>query len=102
VGYLHQTGPYQRLRRRFREVCRRTNARCYICIARGNYEMAGIDYSATSGPWMFEVHHIRSVEEYPELVLCWENLAASHRRCNRQLGTKDLETQGGRWIKPTW
>jgi hypothetical protein len=101
VGELHWSAPYQRLRRRFREVCRRTNARCFICIARGDYENAGIDYQATSGPWMFECHHIRPVEQFPALLMTWENLAASHQRCNRSLGPRDIEQQGP-WIKADW
>ena len=75
MGYLHSTAAYQRLRRRFREVCERTNARCYLCIRRGvDLDLATIDYAATSGPWMFEADHIESVERFPELLMSWDNM----------------------------
>ena len=67
--------------------------------------MSVIDYAATRGPWMFEADHIQPVEQFPELVMDWNNLAASHRRCNRQKHTpdiaKDVEYQGG-WVRPDW
>lgn len=106
MGYLHSAAAYQRLRRRFRDVCQRTDARCHLCLRRGvDLDLARIDYSATSGPWMFEVDHVKSVEQYPELMMDLNNWSPSHRRCNRMKHTrdidKDVEYQGG-WQVPDW
>ena len=62
---------------------RAANAPCHICGQ-------AIDYRAepSSTPDSYEPDHLRDVAKHPELALLPENVAASHRRCNRGRGRK--------------
>ena len=99
MGYTHSQHRWAALRTKFKDHCRRTNARCHWCIARGDYEHAAIDYITARSPWSFEADHLSPVSTRPDLAFEWANLAASHARCNRQKGTKDVVEQQV-WVKP--
>jgi 5-methylcytosine-specific restriction endonuclease McrA len=101
MGIIHSRHQWVKLRREFKEHCRRTNARCRWCIARGDIELAAIDYTAVRSPYSFEADHIRPVDSYPHLAFEWSNLAPSHARCNRQKGAKDAATPHV-WVRPDW
>lgn len=105
MGFLHSTAADQRLRKRFRAVCAVTNAPCHICIRRGTpIELARIDYAAVGGPWSFECDHLQPIENGGELM-SFENLGASHKRCNRAKGTRDIDKDPeyqGNWTVPDW
>jgi 5-methylcytosine-specific restriction endonuclease McrA len=95
---------WKQLRIRFKAHCRARNAPCWICVERGaDPSFARIDYNAAPyDPSSFNADHARSWEEYPHLRYTFENLRASHRRCNLQRGkrphTGDGEQHG--WVKP--
>lgn len=77
------TPQWQRLRA---ECYRRDKARkaaCHLCHQ-------PIDYSLkpSSTPDAYEPDHLRDVGTHPELALLPENIAPSHRRCNRARGKK--------------
>lgn len=74
---------WQRLRVECFKRDRARNAPCHICGQR-------IDYAAkpSTTPDSYEPDHLRSVDRFPELALLPENVAASHRRCNRARGKK--------------
>jgi 5-methylcytosine-specific restriction endonuclease McrA len=102
MGIIHSRHQWAKLRARFKDHCRRTNARCYLCIARGDYEHAVIDYTAPARtPHAFEADHAAPVGTNPHLAYAWSNLRASHARCNRQKGTNDVVEQHV-WVKPDW
>lgn len=99
--------------KRFRAICRARNALCHFCVERGDTEHAQIDYSTKvrNDPNGFEADHLKPWALYPHLRYCIENLAASHRRCNRmhnQHGQKasmvSLNSVGAKevWVKPDW
>jgi 5-methylcytosine-specific restriction endonuclease McrA len=99
---FHKTAAWQRLRRQYKDHCRRTNALCYLCVLRGkDHELAQIDYGASRTGNSFELDHVQPVERFPEYALLWENFRPAHQRCNRQKHTKDAEQQGV-WIRPDW
>jgi 5-methylcytosine-specific restriction endonuclease McrA len=103
--YIRSTSKFRMARDRFKQRCRRVGARCYWCCLRGDSEMATIDYYADANmPYGFELDHLRPVETHPHLALDPSNWVPSHSRCNRQKGTKSLESiqQQGDWVKPTW
>lgn len=100
------TFQWRKLKRDFRDRCRRSNARCHLCVARGDLERAVIDYAAPPlSPWSFEPDHIQPVETHPHLALLETNLAPSHSRCNRQRRHELLRRVGARqvqWVKPNF
>ena len=98
---IRSSHAWRTLRNRFREHCRRINAPCAWCIARGDTELSVIDYRAPRfAPSGFEARII-AIDKRPDLALAWENLQPCHMRCNRQKGTKAAESQG-EWVKPDW
>jgi 5-methylcytosine-specific restriction endonuclease McrA len=95
---------WQQLRARFKAHCRMRNALCHICVERGDIEHAQIDYNAPPlSPNAFECDHIRPWETHPQARYLWNNLAASHSRCNRARGARTT-TPGKQqvWVKPDW
>lgn len=109
---------WERLQRRFKNECRMRNALCHLCVLRGDFESAVIDYTGKPlSPNAFEADHIKPRSQYPELRFVWNNLAPSHSRCNRQrrdmslveyaamfgidVGTKAVALQPD-WVKPDW
>lgn len=75
---------WRKVKAKHKALCRARNAPCALCIARGDYEMAAIDYSAPPlSPRGFESDHIRPYSARPDLFYILENLQASHVRCNR-------------------
>jgi len=97
---------WQQLRARFKAHCRARNAPCWICVQRGaDPSFAQIDYNALPlSPNAFECDHVRPWETHPEARYLWNNLAASHSRCNRQRGKRMQTSEGTQqmWIKPDW
>lgn len=99
-------GRAKALRLKFKAYCRARNTLCHLCVARGDLEHAQIDYAAPRFiPNSFEADHKKSWEHYPHLRYEWNNLAASHSRCNRQrrdevLSESDAPQQV--WVKPDW
>lgn len=102
---IRSTSKFRMARNRFKERCRRVNAKCQWCTLRGDVEMAAIDYSAGANtPYSFELDHLQPVEDHPELAYDPSNWVPSHSRCNRQKGTKSIERieRHGTWVKPDW
>lgn len=97
---FHKTAAYQRLRRQFKERCRRIDARCYLCELRGD-PLSRIDYGASRTGDSFELDHLYPVERFPELAMESTLWRPAHQRCNRQKHTKDVEQQA-KWIVPDW
>jgi 5-methylcytosine-specific restriction endonuclease McrA len=77
------TPQWQRLRVECFERDRARNAPCHLCGQAIDYRL-----KPSSSPDAYEADHIRDVDTRPELALLPENVAASHRRCNRARGKK--------------
>lgn len=97
---FHKSSAWLSLRRRFKEHCRITGARCHLCEARGD-QNSEIDYVTPRTGRSFEADHYWPVETHPHLALSWNCLRASHQRCNRARGSKPVEPQG-EWCRPDW
>ena len=74
---------WQRLRVQCYERDRKANAPCHICGQPIDYRLR-----PSSTPDAYEPDHLRDVRKHPELALLPENVAASHRKCNRARGRK--------------
>jgi len=99
------TFAWRKLKAAFKDRCRRSNALCHLCVARGDLERAVIDYAAPPlSPWSFEPDHIKSVETHPHLALVEANIAPSHSRCNRQRQHAMMKRVDARqmWVKPNF
>lgn len=99
------THQWRKLRVQFKDRCRRSNALCHLCIARGDVEHAPIDYAAPPlSAWSFEPDHFEPVETHPHLALVEANLRPSHSRCNRQRRNELMKEIGAprQWVKPNW
>ena len=70
---------------------RKTHAPCHICGE-------PIDYSipASSAPLSWEPDHLQPFSKCPELELDLNNIAPSHRQCNRQRGAGNSNNDLGR------
>ena len=92
------TPQWKRLRRKCFERDRARRAPCHICGQAIDYSLA-----PSSCPDAYEPDHLRDVFKYPELALLPENVAASHRRCNRARGRKagvdDLGNRSRDWSR---
>jgi len=99
------TYQWKKLKKQFRDRCRRSNALCHLCVARGDMVRAPIEYGAPPlSPWSFEPDHIDPVETHPHKALLESNLKPSHSRCNRQRRDDLLsEIDPSRvWVKADW
>lgn len=102
---LRNTYQWRKLKKQFKGRCRRSNAVCHLCVARGDMERAVIDYDAPPlAPWSFEPDHLQPVETHPHLALVEANLAASHSRCNRQRRNELLKAIAAprQWVRPNF
>lgn len=63
---------------------KQNKAVCHLCGQPIDYTL---EPSSCEQAW--EPDHILPFDRYPELELDLNNIAASHRRCNRARGTKD-------------
>ena len=77
------TPQWQRLRVDCYERDKSRRAPCHICGQPIRY-----DLKPSSHPDSYEPDHLRDVNSHPELALLPENVAPSHRRCNRARGKK--------------
>ena len=77
------TPQWQRLSRQCYERDRARRAPCHICGQPIDYSLA-----PSSTRDAYEPDHLRDVNSHPELTLLPENVAASHRRCNRARGKR--------------
>jgi 5-methylcytosine-specific restriction endonuclease McrA len=107
VTAVHPRRKYQwrQTKDRFRDRCRRSNALCHLCIARGDLENAAIDYHAKpQSPNAFEADHYYPVVTHPHLAYEESNLRASHSRCNRQRRDEVVKEYGTQqvWVRPSW
>jgi hypothetical protein len=98
---------WEKVARQFKADCRMSNARCWLCLNRGDHEMAGIDYDAPRhSPHGFEADHKKPWISHPHLRYSRENLRASHTRCNRarrESGESlNSEAVQHEWVKPDW
>jgi len=99
------TYQWRKLKAGFRDRCRRANALCWLCVARGDKERAVIDYSAPPlAPWSFEPDHFYPVETHPALAMVESNWRPSHSRCNRQRRHQLVKVLTGpsQWVKPNF
>lgn len=93
---LRDSKQFKELRTKFRNECARhrnedgsTGAPCHLC---GD----DIDYRLQyPHPQAFELDHIKTVKERPDLVLDYNNFAPSHHSCNQERGTDDPPLQLG-------
>lgn len=85
-------GPiFKALRKKFRDNCSRhrnvdgsIGTPCHLCGQ-------DIDYRLEAGhPQAFELDHIVTVKERPDLLLDVANFGPSHRDCNQRRGTDEL------------
>jgi hypothetical protein len=96
---------WRKLKAGYKDRCRRSNALCHLCVARGDLERAVIDYAAPPlSKWSFEPDHIKPVETHRHLVFVESNWAPSHSRCNRQRQAAMLKDPATRrpWVKPNF
>ena len=77
------TPAWRRLRMQCYERDRARRAVCHICHQPIDYRL-----KPASTPDAYEADHLRDVDTHPELALIPENVAPSHRRCNRARGKK--------------
>lgn len=77
------TPQWQRLRVECFKRDKARNAACHICGMPIDYAL-----KPSSTPDSYEPDHLRDVRSHPELALLPENVAPSHRRCNRARGKK--------------
>jgi 5-methylcytosine-specific restriction endonuclease McrA len=106
---------WKELSQRFKAYSKSRKLPCWLheyglCVFHG----APIDYSAAPmAPMGFETDHIKPRVTHPHLMMMWENLAASHSKCNRTRGATpvaletDSNTSNGVsakpvWVRPTW
>ena len=84
------TSKWERIRKLAWDRDRRNKAVCHICRER-------IDYSLkpSSCPLAWEPDHIVPYAKNPDLELDLNNVAASHKRCNRQRGAGDRDMDLG-------
>lgn len=84
------TSKWERIRKLAWDRDRHNNAVCHICGER-------IDYSLrpSSAPLAWEPDHIVPYAKNPDLELDLNNVAASHKRCNRQRGAGDRDMDLG-------
>lgn len=84
------TSKWERIRKLAWDRDRHNNAVCHICGER-------IDYSLrpSSAPLAWEPDHIIPYAKNPDLELDLNNVAASHKRCNRQRGAGDRDMDLG-------
>lgn len=68
---------------------KKNNAKCHLCGLPIDYS---IEPSSCEEAW--EPDHIVPFVKNPELELDLDNIAASHRRCNRSRGFKDEDLIG--------
>lgn len=60
-----------------------------------------IDYQSSGLPASFEADHKIPRSVRPDLWLVWNNLRASHLRCNRSRQAKDVGVEHV-WVRPTF
>jgi len=84
------TSKWERIRKLAWDRDRHNKAVCHICGER-------IDYSLkpSSCPLAWEPDHIVPYAKNPDLELDLNNVAASHKRCNRQRGAGDRDMDLG-------
>jgi 5-methylcytosine-specific restriction endonuclease McrA len=96
---------WRALAAKFRAMCRASGTRCHLCILRGDWENAAIDYDAKPlSPNAFEADHFYPRNTHPHLAYSLENLRASHSRCNRQRRDEEIKQTAPQqvWVKPDW
>jgi hypothetical protein len=83
IRELRNSPPFKSLKEKFRAVCARNDEPCWLC-------REPIDYKLTyPHPLSWSLDHKISVKERPDLLMDWENFAASHLDCNLRRGTDD-------------
>lgn len=60
-----------------------------------------IDYDTVGNPDSYETDHKQSRATHPLLAMVWNNLGASHQRCNRSRQSKPVVAQHV-WVRPSW
>jgi len=89
---LHTTGRWKAMQQACRLRDMRANARCGICHRPIDYDLPSTD------PWSYEADHIRPASRYPELFFSYDNVQASHKRCNRKKHDDERQRRSiGEW-----
>lgn len=91
---------WRALKRKFKSYSKIHHSTCWLdvhglCLLDG----VPIDYITTGMPDSFETDHKVPRSVRPDLWLEWENLRASHLRCNRSRQAKDVGPQHI-WVRP--
>jgi hypothetical protein len=93
------------LKRKHKAHSKSRNLPCwYAAYGRCVLDGAPIDYNAApQTPYAYETDHYRARSTHPHLKYVWNNLRASHCRCNRthQAKGKAVVAQQD-WVKPSW
>ena len=84
------TSKWERIRKLAWDRDRRNKAVCHICGERIDYTL-----KPSSCPLAWEPDHIIPYVKNPDLELDLNNVAASHKRCNRQRGAGDRDMDLG-------
>lgn len=90
------------LKSKFKSYSKIHGAGCWLA-AHGLCLLDGvpIDYRSSGMPDSFEADHKTPRSVRPDLWLEWNNLRASHLRCNRSRQAKDVGPQHV-WVRPTF
>lgn len=87
---LRDSPVFKALRKKFRDECGRqrnsdgsTGAPCHLCGDKIDYRLSH------PHPQGFELDHIKTVKERPDLLMDPLNFAAAHKSCNEERGTDD-------------
>lgn len=79
-GQGRDSSNYQRMRKAFRNQCRRESARCWLCWQEIDYYADQYDDDS------FSLDHMHPVSLRPDLAEVYENFRPSHRGCNTRRG----------------
>lgn len=93
---------WRALKRKFKSYSKIHHAPCWLaehgmCLLDG----VPIDYSRTGMPDSYETDHKIPRSVRPDMWLDWNNLRASHQRCNRSRQAKDVGPQHV-WVRPAF
>lgn len=100
---------WRALKRKHKAHSKIHNAPCWLhaygmCL----YHGAPIDYDAIPGtPTAYEADHKQTRKARPDLWLIWNNIGASHVRCNRARQDTHIDilkpvAAQDNWVRPKW
>lgn len=93
---------WRAIKRKFKSHSKIGGSGCWLDV-HGMCLLSGmpIDYDSSGMPDSYETDHKVPRSVRPDLWLAWENLRASHLRCNRSRQAKDVGLEHA-WIRPSF